>query len=262
MKKRIITAVIALIIVVPLILLGGACYELLICLVGALAYKELIDLPRSHGKIPVQMIFIGLLLLLTMILSNNTNLSLYNGHTYQILALLILCLVLPIIFYKDGKYSSKDALYLLGSVFFLGISFNTFLVVGLRSLNTLLYLLVIPMFNDIFAYLIGSKLGRHKMCPSISPNKTWEGSIGGLLFGVVAGVLLHKVLFGNISLGVVVTCFVLSVVGQIGDLVMSQIKRENEIKDFSNLLPGHGGILDRLDSSIFVFLTYMILVSF
>lgn len=262
MKKRIITAVIALIIVVPLILLGGACYELLICLVGALAYKELIDLPKSHGKIPIQMVFIGLLLLLTMILSNNTNLSLYNGHTYQILALLVLCLVLPIIFYKEGEYSSKDALYLLGSVFFLGLAFNSFLVVGLRSLKTLLYLLVIPMFNDIFAYLIGSKLGRHKMCPSISPNKTWEGSIGGLLFGVVAGVVLHKVLLGSVSLGIVATCMILSVAGQVGDLVMSRIKRENGIKDFSNLLPGHGGILDRLDSSIFVFLTYMILVAF
>ena len=77
MKTRIITAVVALLIVIPLVLLGGIYFELLMCLVGALAFKEMIDLKKSHGKIPNMMIFIGLVSLLSLILSNNSNLSIY-----------------------------------------------------------------------------------------------------------------------------------------------------------------------------------------
>ena len=132
----------------------------------------------------------------------------------------------------------------------------------MRSFKTLLFLLIIPTFNDIFAYVIGSKFGKSKMCKSISPNKTWEGSIGGLVLGTIGGVVLYRLLLGKITFKIILITIILSIVGQMGDLVMSRIKRENGIKDFSNLLPGHGGILDRLDSSIFVFLAYMFMIIF
>lgn len=132
----------------------------------------------------------------------------------------------------------------------------------MRSFKTLLFLLIIPTFNDIFAYVIGSKFGKNKMCVSISPNKTWEGSIGGLVLGTIGGVVLYRLLLGKITFKIILITIILSIVGQMGDLVMSRIKRENGIKDFSNLLPGHGGILDRLDSSIFVFLAYMFMIIF
>ena len=86
MKTRIISAIVALIIVVPLIALGGIYYTLGICLIAALAYKEIIDLPVSHGKIPNTMIFIGLISMLTLILSNEGT-SIYKGFTYQIVAM-------------------------------------------------------------------------------------------------------------------------------------------------------------------------------
>ena len=118
------------------------------------------------------------------------------------------------------------------------------------------------MVNDIFAYFIGSKFGKNKMCVSISPNKTWEGSIGGLVLGTSSGLIFYKLLIGNITIKVVLITLILSIIGQIGDLIMSRIKRENDIKDYSNIMPGHGGILDRLDSSIFVFITYIFLCLF
>lgn len=262
MKKRIISAVVALSIVIPLILLGGIYFELLICLVGALAFKEIIDLKKSHGNIPNMVVLIGLVSLLSLILSNNSDLSIYNGFTYQTLALIIVGIFIPVIFYKEEEYSSKDALYLLGVILFLGLALNSFVVIRLRSLKTLLFLLSIPTFNDIFAYIIGSKFGKNKMCKSISPNKTWEGSIGGLIIGSLVGYILYRTLLGKVTFKILLLIITLSIIGQMGDLVLSRIKRENDIKDFSNLMPGHGGILDRLDSTIFVFLAYMFMMIF
>lgn len=261
MKTRIISAIVALIIVVPLIALGGIYYTLGICLIAALGYKEIIDLPKSHGKIPNTMIFIGLISILTLILCNEGT-SIYKGFTYQIIAMTSLFLIVPTVFYKEEDYSSKDAFFLLGAVLFLGLVFNAFLTIRLRNLNTFLFLLIIPMVNDIFAYLIGSKFGKNKMCVNISPNKTWEGSIGGLVLGSASGIIFYRLLIGRITLKIVIITLILSIIGQIGDLIMSRIKRENGIKDFSNIMSGHGGILDRLDSSIFVFITYIFLLMF
>ena len=260
MKTRIISAVIALIIVVPLILLGKIYFTLGLSLIAALGYKEILDLPKSHGKIPPEMSIVGLISMLSLIICNN-DISVYDGFSYQIIAMITLFLIIPTIFYNDS-YNTKDAIYLLGATIFLGLAFNAFNTIRLRGLNTFIFLLAIPMINDIFAYLIGSKFGKHKMCVKISPNKTWEGSIGGLICGSLVGSIIYKLFFGKITIKIIIITIILSIIGQIGDLIMSKIKRENEIKDFSNIMPGHGGILDRLDSSIFVFIAYMFLLMF
>ena len=116
------------------------------------------------------------------------------------------------------------------------------------------------MVTDVFAMLGGKFFGKNKMCPKLSPHKTWEGSLCGLIGGSLVGIIFYSVFAGNFSFYLIIMTLVLSIVGQMGDLVMSKIKRENSIKDFSNIMPGHGGILDRLDSVIFVFLTYMLLL--
>lgn len=105
--------------------------------------------------------------------------------------------------------------------------------------------------NDSFAYLTGSLLGKHKLCPKISPAKSWEGLIGGAVFAVIMG-LVNAVLFQALSMlnwviiAVLTVCF-----GTLGDLFESKIKREIGAKDSGNILPGHGGFLDRLDSLLF-----------
>lgn len=260
MKTRIISGAIALLIFIPLVILGGIYFEIGICIIATLAFKEIVDLKKSHDPLPNAMVFIGVISLASLILSNSIDASIYKGFTYQLLALITLIMIVPTIFYKEGVYKSKDAFYLLGTVFFLGLIFNLFLIVRMRSLDMFTFLLVVPMINDVFAYLIGSKFGRHKMCVSISPNKTWEGSIGGAVFGTATGLLIYHFMISPVTIKVVVMTLILSVMGQIGDLIMSRIKRENEIKDYSNIMPGHGGILDRFDSALFVFLTYIFLM--
>jgi phosphatidate cytidylyltransferase len=106
--------------------------------------------------------------------------------------------------------------------------------------------------TDIFCYFVGCKFGKHKLSPVISPNKTIEGSIGGsvmcLLFSVVIGMLLGLEWYHSVILGILIATF-----AQIGDLCESMIKRDAGVKDSSNILPGHGGIMDRVDSYLMTF---------
>ena len=110
--------------------------------------------------------------------------------------------------------------------------------------------------SDVFAYFVGRKIGKHKYT-SISPNKSIEGAVAGIVASIIIGLILTVAVNNIFSLNInyliiAVLMMVLCVIGQIGDLVASSIKRYCGIKDFSNLLPGHGGMLDRMDSVIFI----------
>ena len=115
------------------------------------------------------------------------------------------------------------------------------------------YLLICIWSCDTFAYFIGAPLGKHKLSPSVSPKKTVEGFGGGILGAVSAAFFSYYVFFKSAGLGhLLIICIFVSLIGQIGDLTQSLFKRDAEIKDISHLIPGHGGILDRFDSLLFV----------
>ena len=259
MIKRILSAIVALIIFVPLLIIGKIYFELAMLVLAGFAYKEILNLKESHNKIPLFMQLVGGLLMFIFILLNNKEASLCTGITYQLMAEIALLALLPIIFYDDSEYNSKDAFYLISTIVFLGLAFNVLIVLRNRGLYSFLWLISIPMLNDIFAYLVGISIGKHKIS-EISPKKTLEGSLGGLILGSILSLVIYHLLIGKINIYIILLTLGLSLVGQLGDLVLSKIKRENKIKDFSNIMPGHGGVLDRLDSIIFVCLTYMILV--
>jgi phosphatidate cytidylyltransferase len=172
-------------------------------------------------------------------------------------------MLLPIIIYHDNRvYNINDALFLFGTIFFLGISFNLLLMLREQSLMRIIYLFIITTMTDTYALLGGMLIGRHRLLESISPKKTWEGLIIGTIFGVMIGSVFYYLTIDdsiNIVYLILGTTF-LSLIGQMGDLVFSSIKRLYNKKDFSNLMPGHGGILDRLDSFIFVALGYILLM--
>ena len=105
MKKRIISAIVAFIIVVPLIILGNYFFTFGVCVIAMLAYKELIDLKKSHNEYPKLMIVLGLFSMLSLVLSNYQDFTIYRGITYQIITMILLLLLIPTIFYKKDKYS-------------------------------------------------------------------------------------------------------------------------------------------------------------
>lgn len=118
--------------------------------------------------------------------------------------------------------------------------------------------------NDVFAYLVGSAMGRHKMAPHISPNKSWEGFVGGTLANILVWVGGYFVIHNGMSLAAyAIIGAVVSVAAVIGDLAESRLKREANVKDSGTWLPGHGGFLDRFDSLIMVsIVAYYLLVFF
>lgn len=122
---------------------------------------------------------------------------------------------------------------------------------------SLLWFIFIIWANDVFAYLVGITLGRHKMCPTISPKKSWEGFVGGIVGAMVAGYVASQVLEDAPQLWCGLA-LVAAVTGVLGDLVESQLKRRVGVKDSGALIPGHGGVLDRFDALLlaipFVFL--------
>ena len=119
------------------------------------------------------------------------------------------------------------------------------------------YVLLGAFASDIAAYFIGSKFGKRKLCPDISPNKTVEGSIAGIVAVVIAYIVITLIAnnYYDLNINMYLAIFsgvIIAIVGQFGDLTASAIKRFCKIKDFGSLMPGHGGILDRLDSMMFV----------
>jgi len=138
------------------------------------------------------------------------------------------------------------------------------LVGSLSAFWLLLSLLLLIWATDILAYFVGKNLGQRKLAPTISPNKTWEGAIGGALGAVVVAAVLKGTVLGFVGWGdVIVLALICGVFSQLGDLAESRMKRAVGVKDSGTLLPGHGGFLDRFDAMIlaapvyFVYLRYV-----
>ncbi len=262
MKKRVFSALIAIIILVPFLIVGGIPFAIAMGILSVFAYKEIIDLKKSHQEYPKLIVILGLISMVYLILGNYGINSLEYAVSYPRLLVPLLFMLLPLTFYKNEDYSSKDAFYLIGAIYLLGMLFNLIIIIRNINIYLLLYLLCVTILTDTFAFLIGSLIGKHKMAPKISPNKSWEGFLGGLIGGSIIALILYCNLLGKFNIKILLVTLILSIIGQFGDLVYSKIKRENNIKDFSNIMPGHGGVLDRLDSLTFVIFAYVVILWF
>lgn len=264
MKTRIISAIIMLAIAIPLFLLGGWAYSILVLVLSVLATKELIGIRETKKEFPISMKLITYILVALMVLLNTRMTSFSYSFDCRIICGFFILYLLPMVFINDhDKYNINDAMFMMGIVLFLGISMGLFILIRNIDLTYILYLFLITILTDTFAFFTGNLVGKHKLCEKISPKKTVEGLVGGTFIGTIIPALYYFVVINpNTSLLLIVgITFILSLIGQCGDLAFSSIKRYYGKKDFSNLIPGHGGILDRLDSIIFVMLAYIIFMS-
>lgn len=263
MKQRLITALILLIILVPILLMGGTLFNLMILLIGVLGLKEMLDIRDNKYQLPMIMKLLTFGSFIFLVVNISQSQGFVYLLDYRVLSLIMFLLIMPIIIYHDNRvYNINDALFLVGTVFFLGISFNLLIMLREHNLMQVIYLFVITIMTDTYALIGGMLIGKHKLLENVSPKKTWEGLFIGTILGVlVASVFYYIAIDDTINIiYLVLGTTLLSLIGQLGDLIFSSIKRMYNKKDFSDLMPGHGGVLDRLDSFIFVSLGYVLLM--
>lgn len=246
--RRSLSGIIYVLLFISAILFSQESYVVLITLFGFLClweFSKIVDL-----KPFAPFLFFSLTLFLMF----------KRQESYAITWILIITLISSFFFTyqiftkKLIKYSSQRTKlgitirYVIFSFCFLVLlpfsnrEFHPYLMISILS---------IIWVNDSFAFFVGKNLGKRKLFPSVSPNKTVEGFIGGLVFSIIAALIItnfypHFSLFHWIMIALIVSIF-----GTIGDLVVSKFKRQANLKDSGTLMPGHGGILDRLDSLLF-----------
>ena len=257
MKKRILSAIIMVLLFIPFLLLGSYYYLVLGCILGLLSLWEMM---RLEKKIPLYIEFISYVVCLLLIIFQYDSKYYFDIINFPILASLFFVYSISIIINKDiKKYTYKDGMWLFIMTLLIGLMFNCFVKVRLLGIYQVLYCLIVATMTDTFALFGGKLFGKHKLIPEISPNKTVEGSVVGTIVGTTLGVVFHMLLIHDLNIWVtILLTFILSMFGQFGDLFFSSIKRYHKVKDFSNIIPGHGGILDRLDSLLFVIMGYLL----
>lgn len=173
----------------------------------------------------------------------------------------VLLMLTSMMFILCGKFKADYTIYSFFGLVYLSttVAFMVNLLNQLSSrqgIGIIMFAVLIAVVTDSFAYLFGMKFGKHKLCPAISPKKSIEGSVGGFLSAIVAGIILYFVYsrFSIVSLSFI-DCLILAVIDsilcQFGDLTASMVKRNFDVKDYGDLIPGHGGVLDRIDGILF-----------
>ncbi len=264
MKTRTISAAIMLAIMIPIFLIGGDIYNIAVLAIGLLALKEIIAIKETKKQLPVLISLISYILFTILVVFNMDHNEFVFNIDFRILSAMFLSLLLPVVMYKNNKiYSINDSFFMIGILFFLGSAFNLLILLRDMDIKYLIYLFIITILSDTYAYIGGMLIGKHKLIEEISPKKSIEGMIVGTLMGTFVATVYYYLLIGNVNnvFVLIIASIFLSLLGQFGDLVFSAIKRYYGKKDFSNLIPGHGGVLDRLDSIIFAVLGFIFVVT-
>lgn len=258
MNKRTISSIILVIILGAILIVHHPIvYSVLIVLLSMLGVYEYNKAFKSAGFHPIEWVgYVGCFSIFLMGISIDSQIKVMLARV--VLPLLLILMFITILL-KNLKVTIVDL-----AISLLSVAYVPFLFSFIKLLSSMEHgrILLLFMFfgafaSDVMAYLIGSRFGKKKLCPTISPKKTIEGSIAGIIGVVVSylGIVLIANYFFHTNYSVVylsILAIVVSIAGQFGDLAASSIKRYCHIKDFGSIMPGHGGILDRCDSIMFV----------
>lgn len=258
MKKRIISAIVFVLLWIAILVIDNRWFDTVaVVIISVIATFEYLRAFKGIGYKPIS--WIAYLGCLCIVFTGGLIPEEYRIMLIKILLPMALIGSFAYIMLSNVKRTMKDI-----AITILGVLYIPFTLAFIKLILALpygrFYILFVfcgAFVSDTFAFLVGSRIGKTKLAPDISPNKTVEGSIGGIIGVLIAFIILALIGKYTLSINVniiywVFVALVASVAGQFGDLTASAIKRYCKIKDFGNIMPGHGGILDRFDSLMFV----------
>ena len=253
MKARIISAIVMVIICVPPLLLGGIFIKLLASFIAVVGCYEFCTIRKKRFNI----------LLYTTILLYILTINIFATRQVGLTLIFVIVLFFLAILYEDISLDDVSSVFLMGVI----IAFAVNSVIRIYNLENgsyvMIYILIATFGCDIMALFTGMLFGKHPLNKRVSPKKTVEGAIGGWLFGGLFSFIFAYFIMGNSHLIFYsLTSLTLPIVAQIGDLSFSLIKRNYGVKDFGSMIPGHGGILDRVDSLLFCLIFFISMVVF
>lgn len=245
MKQRTITALIIIAIIAPVLYFGGWALDVALSLVTVIAVYEII---QGVDKTIVWPGYVGLFFVVQVL----SRCDVVNFVSY--LGLFLVALFVLQILTKNSNINTISYLFLISILFSLAL--RAFNQIYHESFNLLLMVIISTYACDTGAYFAGTFFGKHKLIPEISPNKTVEGAIGGFIVSLLFSTVFSIFVLNLSLLKTIISATVIALAGQIGDLAFSTLKRKFHIKDFGTIFPGHGGILDRIDSLLFSLLVF------
>lgn len=257
MRTRVVTAIFIILVTAPLCLFSHTvAWPVFVAAMSVMAVFEMLGCVGTRRKIAVSAPALLMAAVFPFALR-------YGGASYDVLLIFMIAMFVYLIYlfaisvFSHGKLVLEDVFASYATVFYIMASFGALVLLRDRDFGLYLVILTLygPWISDVFAYFCGRLFGRHKLIPDVSPKKTVEGAVGGVVFCALAAILygfILKMFIGEISsvsyVSLALIGAVIAVISQIGDLIMSHIKRKYGIKDYGFILPGHGGILDRFDS--------------
>ena len=253
MKQRVITGAIAGSFFLTILFIGSYWFSGMIILLALIGYHEFIKLSGLKNALTY---FTGLISLLFLVTPWHS-FSSYDGISFQIIVWIALFLLLTITVVSKNEITIDKVALIFAGIVYLGYGFHYIINTRLLDPHGLFWTLLILVclwMTDSGAYFTGMLVGKHPLWPSISPNKTIEGAIGGILFSIITALCFYFYASEWLSFGrALLLAVVIALIGQVGDLLQSAYKRVKGIKDTGSILPGHGGVLDRVDSWLIVF---------
>ncbi|MEO3999763.1 phosphatidate cytidylyltransferase [Mesorhizobium sp. CAU 1732] len=243
LKQRVVSAIVLIAVVLALTWAGGIWYRLLCAVIaGAVFYEWSVMTAKEPGGVHGALLWCLMAIVLAALV--------FGASAVVMIGVIVAAIVVG----AGHAAFAGGGFWPVAGLAYAGLSgLSLSLVRGDDSSGfaATLFLFAIVWSTDILAYFVGKAVGGPKLAPSISPGKTWSGAIGGTVAGIAAGLI--AAMYGGAALGIAVMCLfalVLSVISQIGDLFESSLKRRFAIKDSSKLIPGHGGVMDRVDGLV------------
>jgi len=254
MKTRALSGIIFVIVVVSAIVFSSWSLALLFLIISAVGLNEFYQLTSNEHQSPQG--FLGILTGIALyVLAYITIINYWIIDSFLIGFITFSLIVLVELFRKKKNPGANISLTIFGIVYVV-LSFSILNVIanhdGIYSYQIPLGILILIWTSDTFAYLVGRQFGKHKLLERLSPKKTWEGYLGGIVFSLLAGYILSRFYTELDTTQWMVLATITGVFGTAGDLVESMFKRSAGVKDSGNIMPGHGGVLDRFDSLIFI----------